>query len=207
MFLHSRILLFKPIRTRCCLVTEPESLTGGSLKPYLLEHCISESVSAAPNTISAVQQHQAHDISMLPAWWFRVLYTHMAAMALGLLTLRLDQFPRSATHTVWRTRWHSYAHDSSSKSFRACKMHVALRQRFCRTEQTQSIPSSPLLFNQRLPNNQCLSKTKALRTTKTLRMGVIRIPSMIFLLPRWSFHVQYRRHTLADKVSLNAIRS
>lgn len=74
-------------------------------------------------------------------------------MVLTVSTLRLDLFPRSATHTAWENALALLeAHEPLSESVRACK--VALQRMFSRIEQTQSAPSSTLLFDKNLPNNQ-----------------------------------------------------
>ncbi|KAH7304669.1 fungal-specific transcription factor domain-containing protein [Stachybotrys elegans] len=149
-FLHSRVLLFRPILARCCLVTEPESPTDSSLTRYLIEQCASESVAAARNMISAIHKHQTHDNRMMPAWWYRVFYTYTAGMVLAVSTLRRDLFPRSATQTAWENALALLeAHEPLNGSVRLCK--VALQRLMSRIEQTQSVP---LLFDRTLLNNQ-----------------------------------------------------
>lgn len=134
-------------------MTEPESAPAGNLTRCLMEQCASECVAAARNTVSAVHQHQTHDINMLPAWWYRVFYTHTAAMVLAVSTLRPDLFPRSSTQTAWENALALLqAHESFSESVRVCK--VALQRIFSRIEQTQIVPSSTDLLDRSLPDTQ-----------------------------------------------------
>jgi len=138
---------------RCCLTTESESCPGGSLTGPLIEQCASECVTAAQSMISIVQKHQTHDISMLPAWWYRAFYVYTAAMVLAVSTLRLDLFPRSSTQPAWENSLTLLqAHEHLSDSVRVCK--ATLQRMFSRIEQTQDVSVSTLLFDSNLPDEQ-----------------------------------------------------
>ncbi|KAH7078178.1 putative C6 transcription factor [Paraphoma chrysanthemicola] len=133
-FLHSQILLFRPMLARCCLATEPESRPCGSLSGPLIEQCASACVTAARNMIIFINPHQITEGSVLPAWWYRVLYAYTAATVLAVSTLRPDLFPRSVTHAAWENVLTFFeGHEHMSEPVRVCK--VALERTFSKIQE------------------------------------------------------------------------
>lgn len=145
--LHSRILLFRPLLTQCCSVSDLNSYPSGMLTEQMLERCASECIKAAQSTISIVIQYSMHDIrTILPAWWYRVFYTYTAAMVLAVSTLRLDLFPRSMTEGAWRDALMIFKdNEHLSEAVKFCK--AALQRMVARIEQTQDASTSALLVD------------------------------------------------------------
>ncbi|KAJ6058316.1 C6 transcription factor [Penicillium canescens] len=145
--LHARILLFRPMLARCCLVVEPDSLDG-SLSDHIMQQCALSCVEAARNMISVLRQHQKHDgsIGMLPAWWYRVFYIYTAATILAVSTLRPDIFTHAETINSWEEALLLFqAHEHLSESVRVCLS--ALQIMFSKIQQTQDVSMSSLLFD------------------------------------------------------------
>ncbi|OAL57103.1 hypothetical protein IQ07DRAFT_582349 [Pyrenochaeta sp. DS3sAY3a] len=140
-YLHSRIILLRPMLARCCLATEPESSPAGFLSERLMEQCASECISVAQQMINVINQHRVHDTSILPTWWFRVFYTYTAAVVLAVSPLRQDLFPRSETQTAWENALALFqAHEHLSESVAVCK--TGLHKMFSSIEETQHLPVS-----------------------------------------------------------------
>lgn len=128
---------------RCCLVTGSQDRPDGILTERSVEQCASECMVAARNIISIVYRHQTHDMSMLPAWWYRVFYTYTAAMVLAISNLRPDLFPSVTTRGAWDNALEILqAHEHLSESVKMCR--EALQRILRRIEQIQDDSASSL---------------------------------------------------------------
>lgn len=122
---------------RCCLSTEPDSCPDNTLTVRMVEQCASECIVTSRQMISIVYYHHTNNTGMLPAWWYRMFYTHTAATVLAVSGLRSDLFPISETCAAWEGAIMLFqAHEHLSESVRTCKM--ALQRIRSKIQQTQN---------------------------------------------------------------------
>lgn len=121
---------------RCCLTSGFDSCPDSSLTTRMIEQCASECVDTSRQMISVVCHHYTHNTGMLPAWWYRMFYTHTAAMILAVSGLRPDLFSIAETCGPWESAVMLFqAHEHLSESVRNCKM--ALQGIHSKIHQTQ----------------------------------------------------------------------
>ncbi|KAE9376680.1 hypothetical protein N431DRAFT_400970 [Stipitochalara longipes BDJ] len=93
-YLHARILLFRPVLSRFCLL-EPTSVNSGtvldeSLTQRMVLQCSTLCLTAAHQMIELIHSNLASDrmTGPLPAWWYCVLYIYTAATVILAAHLR-----------------------------------------------------------------------------------------------------------------------
>ncbi|KAH8588230.1 fungal-specific transcription factor domain-containing protein [Bisporella sp. PMI_857] len=93
-FLHTRILLFRPILSQFCLPqiapTDAGTVLDESLTQRMVLQCSNLCLRAAHDLISIVRVHfiKKDMTGVLPAWWYNIFYVYTAATCLLAARLR-----------------------------------------------------------------------------------------------------------------------
>lgn len=101
--LHAQVLLLRPVMGRFCLAHSNDvSALSNSLESRVHEQCATLCVNTAQDIVATLLEHQLPEdnISLLPAWWYRVYYVYTAATVLIAAKLRPKVF---ATHELNRS--------------------------------------------------------------------------------------------------------
>lgn len=121
-FLHSRILLLRPILALLCLPSQSTPAESG-LRERIYQQCAQVCVETAQGTISLLSKYQSTDgtVGLLPAWWYRLYYLFSASTVLIAAKLRPDIFDALNVDSFW---------DEAMRVFQALK-NVSLSAQKC----------------------------------------------------------------------------
>lgn len=113
-FLHTRILLFRPILARFCLTSpdfvnpsslpQPINASADSLPQNLAQSCSSLCLEAAHEAISLIYNNldREHVTGPIPQWWNCILFTYSAATVLQAARLHPTGLSNHNIENSWR---------------------------------------------------------------------------------------------------------
>lgn len=126
---------------RCCLTDELDRCLDSDISARMAEQYASECVGAAQQMISTVCHYHTYNTAILPAWWYRMFYTHTAAMVLAVSGLRPDLFPLAETCGPWENAMMLFrAHEHLSESVQICK--AALQNIYAKIQQRSGVSTT-----------------------------------------------------------------
>ncbi|PQK11666.1 hypothetical protein BB8028_0003g02900 [Beauveria bassiana] len=107
-FLHSRIILFRPMLIKYCQTQPvPKSTSESSLGDNFARDCAFMCVGIAQTMISQMDKCSQIDISSvgLMHWWYRIFHLHLASTVLVIGHLRTELSLPHGFHVLGTRPW------------------------------------------------------------------------------------------------------